>query len=136
MRKDAKCNFFLKLGMVIKRIITVSIKNVTGKVSELLLTRRTINLLVIWREWLNFHEWQVTKLILFAFLITVFLNVTKMAAKLTNHKVLYFLRSTARFWSENMVCVMTWKKRSNKELQNFCGLVKLKQKYIKSFNQN
>ena len=50
MRKDAKCNFFLKLGMVIKRIITISIKNVTGKVSELLLTRRTINLLVIWRE--------------------------------------------------------------------------------------
>ena len=50
MRKDANCNFFLKLGMVIKRIITISIKNVTGKVPELLLTRKTINLLVIWRE--------------------------------------------------------------------------------------
>lgn len=139
MRKDANCNFFLKLGMVIKRIITISIKNVTGKVPELLLTRKTINLLVIWREWLNFQLSRMTsnKINIICFPYNGFSQCHENGCKAYKSQsfILFKINCTILVWKHGLCHDM--KEKIKQRASKLCGLVKIKkQKYIKSFNQN
>ena len=123
--------------MVIKRIITISIKNVTGKVPELLLTRKTINLLVIWREWLNFQLSRMTsnKINIICFPYNGFSQCHENGCKAYKSQsfILFKINCTILVWKHGLCHDM--KEKIKQRASKLCGLVKIKkQKYIKSFS--